>query len=114
MINSYRFGQIVINQIHYEKDVIVFPGHVQENWRREKGHLLKQKDIESAFEKVQPEVLIVGTGHLGAMKIDPELIRFIEKEGISLYAEKTGKAVKLYNRLILLHDKVLGAFHLTC
>lgn len=114
MIDGYRFGHIVINRIPYNKDVIVFPDSVQDHWWRRDGHRLVLEDIQEALNKLKPEILIVGLGQMGIMKIDPSLIQFLKKEGITLHAEKTGKAVKIYNRLILLNDKVLGAFHLTC
>jgi len=114
MINSYRFGKIIINQTAYDKDVIVFPDSVQENWQRKEGHFLILEDIKEALQKLKPKILVVGTGQLGVIKIDPKLFEFLEKENITLHAEKTGKAVKIYNRLILISDKILGAFHLTC
>ena len=114
MIDCYRFGQIIINHIPYKKDVIVFPDSVQENWYRREGHLLILEDIQEALNNLKPGILVVGTGQVGMMQVDPSFKKYLERKDIHLHAEKTGTAVKIYNRLILINDKVLGAFHLTC
>ena len=44
-IESYRFGQIVIDGESYSNDVIIFPDHVKQNWRRNSGHNLVTDDL---------------------------------------------------------------------
>ena len=44
-IDSYHFGQIMINGENYSSDVIIFPDRVQGEWRRKKGHELGLEDI---------------------------------------------------------------------
>jgi len=114
MIDSYSFGHIIIDKISYENDVIVFPDRVQGDWWRKEGHKLQLVDIQEALEEVQPRALVVGTGKFGIMKVSREVKEYLEAQNIKLYAEATEKATKMYNRLILTDDKVLGAFHLTC
>jgi hypothetical protein len=114
MIDSYRFGQIVIDKIPYDKDVIVFPDKVQSNWWRREGHKLHLDDIRQPIKAAQPKVLVVGTGKFGIMHISQEVKDFLETRGIKLYAEPTDKATKIYNRLLLTEPRLMGAFHLTC
>ena len=114
MIDAYSFGHMVIDKVPYEKDVIVFPDRVQGNWWRKEGHHLQMEDIREALEAAQPRSLVVGTGKFGIMKVHKEVKQYCEEKNIMLYAEPTEKAVKMYNRLILTDDRVLGAFHLTC
>ena len=114
MIHSYKFGHITICQKSYVNDVIVFQNHVQSNWWRKEGHKLQLEDIQSVLNKNKPTDLVVGTGKFGIMKISRDVKHYLDLHNIRLYAEKTDKAVKIYNRLILTGDKVLGAFHLTC
>ena len=40
MIESYRFGKIVINGKSYSSDVIIIGDHVKANWWRREGHRL--------------------------------------------------------------------------
>ena len=44
-IDSYHFGQIMINGEKYSSDVIIFPDRVQGEWWRKKGHELGLEDI---------------------------------------------------------------------
>lgn len=114
MIDAYHFGHIVIDKSSYDKDVIVFPDRVQANWWRKEGHNLQLEDINDALESTQPKSLVVGTGKYGIMQVSQEVEDYLRDHDIKLYAEPTDKATKIYNRLILTEDKVLGAFHLTC
>lgn len=114
MIDSYKFGQIIINGEIFNKDVIIFPDHVYSNWWRKEGHLLQLVDIQESLEVLRPQTVVVGTGKFGIMKIDEEVRTYLLENHIELYAEPTTKAVKIYNRIILLNNRVLGTFHLTC
>ena len=114
MIDSYSFGHIVINKASYENDVIIFPDRVQADWWRKEGHKLQLVDIHSALNEIRANTFVVGTGKFGILKVSVEVKEYLEAQNIKLYAEPTEKAVKMYNRLILTDDKILGAFHLTC
>ncbi len=59
---------IVVNGKKYYSDVIVYPDKVSSQWWREEGHLLVPEDLEKVIE-AKPEILIVGTGNLGMMKV---------------------------------------------
>lgn len=111
-INSYSFGRIVIEGKAYTSDLIIYPDRVDSSWWRKEGHILNICDIEEIVKK-EPEVLVVGCGNPGLMKVLKETRDFIESEGIRLISESTEEACKLYNRL---HPtkKVVAALHLTC
>lgn len=112
MIDSYSFGRIVIDGKTYTSDVILYPEKVYSNWWRRCGHLLQKEDLEDVI-KYKPEVLIVGTGANGLMKIHEETKRFVESMGIRLIALETSEACETYNELRY-KKKVVAAFHLTC
>ncbi len=44
-IDSYHFGQIVVNGKNYSSDVVIFPDRVRDNWWRKTGHQLCVEDI---------------------------------------------------------------------
>lgn len=112
MIDSYGFGRIVIDGRLYTSDVIIFPDRVEDRWWRKEGHQLGVEDIEKVLQE-RPDVLVVGTGYSGLMKVLPETKERLASEGIQLIAENTRKACKTYNRL---HEskRVAAALHLTC
>lgn len=112
MIDSYSFGEIVINGRRYTSDVIIFSNSVDDNWWRKNGHLLHKDDLKDIISE-EPEILIVGTGHDGLMKVLDETKQYIESQGIELIIEETEIACKIYNKLEG-KKKIIAAFHLTC
>jgi hypothetical protein len=113
VIESYTFGKIVIDGHCYERDVILTRDQVWDGWWREEGHRLSIVDLERAFE-MDPEVLIVGTGAFGLMRVPDETRREIEGRGIELHVLRTGKAFELYNRFESDGRKAVAALHLSC
>ena len=112
MIESYEFGRIVIKGKSYATDVIIYPDHVEDNWWREEGHSLSPVDLW-AIVQVEPEVLVVGTGRSGLMRVLPETEEYLRKQDIRLIAERTTVAVRIYNQLCQ-STRVVAALHLTC
>jgi len=112
MIDSYRFGAITVDSHEYSVDVIIYPDRIDSPWWRKKGHGLCLEDIEEVLD-FQPEVLVIGTGNIGCMKIKPEILDDIRSRGIEVIALLTGKAVEKYNE-ISKTKKTIGAFHVTC
>ncbi|MFC2045432.1 MTH938/NDUFAF3 family protein [Chloroflexota bacterium] len=112
IIDSYRFGLVVIGGRRYTSDIIIFPDRIQDNWRRMSGHRLCSEDIAGIVNE-RPEVVVVGTGVAGLMKILPEVQQAVDNQGIKLIAETTDKACRSYNRLCC-SVKVVAALHITC
>ena len=112
MIDEYNFGRIVIDGKIYTSDVIIFPDRVRDEWWREDGHSLSLKDIKEVLAR-KPDILIIGTGSAGLMRVPFPVVDEIRNRGIKLIIEKTGAAVQTYNRLYQ-DNTIVGAFHLTC
>lgn len=112
MIESYKFGRIVIRGKKYTTDVIIYPDRVEDNWWREEGHYLSPVDLWAVVQ-AKPEVLVVGTGYSGLMRISPETEKHLREHGIRLIAERTSEAVRVYNQLCR-STRVIAALHLTC
>ena len=112
MIESYDFGRIVIDGRRFRSDLVVFPDRVDGNWWRKEGHTLSVDDVKEIVE-AKPDVLIVGTGYSGMMKIHPQTEQYLRSSGIELIVAKTETACKTYNELFK-SRRVVAAFHLTC
>jgi len=112
-IDSYHFGEMVIEGKRYTADVIIFPERVQAHWWRAEGHELAPGDLDTVIE-AKPEVLVVGTGNPGYMRVLPETETYLHQQGIRLLAEPTAQAWQTYNRLASGTTKVVASFHLTC
>lgn len=112
MIDSYGFGEIVVDGQRYTSDVIIYPDRVDSSWWRKEGHRLSIEDLEDIV-KAKPETLIVGTGDAGAMNVPEETKDYLEARGIKLVAERSGEACQIYNEMF--HSgKIIAALHLTC
>jgi hypothetical protein len=111
-IDSYSFGRIVINTKTYTSDVIIYPGRVDASWWRKEGHLLQFADVAEALQ-AKPDVLVIGTGYAGVMRVPRETVDRIAAQGIEVKVERTSKAVELYNDLQGAKT-VIAALHITC
>ena len=111
-IESYHFGQIVIDGRTYDRDVIVLPDRVIGGWWRQEGHVLHPDDVQAVIEAA-PEVLVVGLGASSQMRVTRQTRQALAAAGIELIAESTENAVETYNAL---RDRqtVAAALHLTC
>ncbi|MEN3045130.1 MAG: Mth938-like domain-containing protein [Candidatus Hydrothermales bacterium] len=112
-IEKYEFGEIIIEGKKYTRDLIIFPDKIKENWWRKEGHSLCMEDLKEILE-YKPEILIIGTGYSGVMKVPEKIIKELEKEGIRVIIETTKEAVKIFNEYVEQNKKVVCALHLTC
>jgi len=114
MIESYKFGSMVIDGEAYCKDVIILPdGSVISPWWRQSGHKLAGEDIREILA-APPDALVIGTGNVGMMTPDPSLLVALEAKGMKVIALPTEAAVSEYNSLADKGEKVAACFHLTC
>jgi hypothetical protein len=111
-IDSFRFGHLVVDGRAYSKDVIILPDKVIANWWRKEGHALHPKDLKEVLA-ARPDLLVVGQGAQGRMRVTAEARQSLELAGVDLVAEPTERACETYNKLC--EKKVVAAaLHLTC
>jgi hypothetical protein len=112
-ITGYEFGRIEIDGLTYNADVIIAPDGIRSPWWRKEGHNLQLEDL-SAILAAKPEVLLVGTGYYGRMKVPAEIRSYLEKQGMELRVSDTREAVRAFNALQQDAARVVAALHLTC
>ena len=112
MIESYSFGKISINGKIYRSDVIIFPDRVNDSWWRKEGHNICMEDIQDVLD-YSTEILIIGQGSPGYMKVPENVRTLIKSRGIELFVLGTKDAVEIYNR-ISGSRRTVAALHLTC
>ena len=112
IIDSYQFGRIVVNGKKYTSDVIIFPYTVNGNWWRKTGHELCLEDITTIIAEF-PEVLVIGTGASGLMKVLLDVQEAAQARHIKLIVEATDKACNTYNQLCH-YQRVVAALHIAC
>ena len=112
-LSGYRHGRIEVDGVEERRDLIVTPNQVHHNWWRREGHPLHLDDLEAVLAD-PPDLLIVGTGSVGVMRLEPGLTEALAERGITLEALRTAKAAERFNELVDTGANVAGAFHLTC
>ncbi|MHC4572751.1 MAG: Mth938-like domain-containing protein [Planctomycetota bacterium] len=112
-IDSYQFGQVVIDNVSYASDCLILGGAVRPNWWRKQGHLLSAEDVQGVIAAA-PSVLIVGCGAYGMMKVAPTTRQALHQSDIQLEALDTAGAVHRFNELSREGVNVAAALHLTC
>ncbi|MFQ5581998.1 MAG: Mth938-like domain-containing protein [Mariprofundaceae bacterium] len=112
-IDEYEFGRIVIDGKEYIQDIIIFPDSIQASWWRREGHYLHTEDLAMIIDR-PPNVLIIGQGFSGCMRVPDELIETLKAKGMQVHVAHTRDAVALYNRLSGGDQSIAAALHLTC
>ena len=112
MIDSYEFGEIIVDGNVYTSDVIIYPDRVDDKWWRKEGHKLSVEDVRGILE-TGPDMLIVGTGYSGFLEVLSKTKHALEEKSIELIAVNTRKACQKYNEFSR-KKRVVAALHLTC
>jgi len=111
-VDSYEFGEIIIDGKSYTSDVVIYPDRVDDKWWRKEGHKLAAEDVKEIIG-AKPEVVIVGTGYSGFLEVLSRTKHVFETAGIQLVVANTRKACQKYNELSK-KKRVIAALHLTC
>ncbi len=95
------------------KDICILNGEVSE-WSARKGHSLKPHMV-SCVLNAGVDILVIGAGVYGKVKVGRKTQRAIKDAGIStLLIEKTPDACARYNRLVREGKRVALLAHGTC
>lgn len=113
MIDQYSFGTITIQNKTYTSDLKIINGHVPPDWWRKSGHSVGIDDIQDILN-AEPDVIVIGSGSSGLMKIGEQLRERCKFDGIEIIAEPTSKAIETFNQMVADGGNVAGGFHLTC
>src|SRR4030042_4866223 len=110
-IDSYEFAHMVIDGQAFRTDLLIWPGRIKSDWWRQEGHLLQLADVTEALAAT-PQVLVVGTGSPGNMRVDPVLASYLKGQGIDLLVSPTREAARVINDLAG-RRRLAAALHLT-
>ena len=116
-IEGTEFGSITIDGKTYEYDVIIrLSGEVEK--RRKKlskeqygtSHILSKAEAKSVFED-GCELLVIGAGQQGNVRLSPEAGAYFEKKGCQVMVQPTPEAIGSFNES---RAKKIGLMHVTC
>ena len=112
-IDNYEFGRITIDGKNFTKDVIIMPNEIKTNWWRKQSHRLILADIQEIIDD-KPDILLVGTGKFGLMKVSDKVIEYCKNNQIELIIDDTSTIVRRFNELSNSEKRIIAALHLTC
>ncbi|MCX7943147.1 MAG: MTH938/NDUFAF3 family protein [Deltaproteobacteria bacterium] len=111
-IDSHSFGNISMGGKIYTTDLIISPAKIINPWWRQEGHLLQMVDLREIIEE-SFDLLIIGIGYYGRMKVSEKILHDLQKRGIDIRIELTPKAIDLFNKVSDYRKTVL-CLHLSC
>ena len=117
-INSTSFGSIIINNKKYSQVLIIGEEIKERNAKKLNElfgttHQIGDWEIEDLISN-SPEIIIIGTGQRGVLKVSDEFKSKIKESGVELKTFITSVAIKEYNKFILQGKKVNALIHTTC
>jgi len=116
-IEATEFGAIRIDGKTYNHDVIIrLSGKVEKRRKRlskeEYGtsHILSKEEAKFVFEN-GAELLIVGAGQQGNVRLSPEASEYFDKKHCRVLVRPTPEAVRAFNQA---REKKIALMHVTC
>ena len=117
-IERTAFGSITIDGKTYENDVIIrLSGNVakrQKKLSKEQygtSHIFSKAEAKAVFED-GCELLIVGAGQDGNVRLSPEASAYFEKKHCRVVLQRTPEAISTYNKSP--QKKKVALMHVTC
>jgi hypothetical protein len=116
-IDSFNFGFIVVDDKQYAHDVVILPDGTVRERNPGKGrlgsHSISRTEIE-ALTKVQPDVILVGTGVSGMARLARDAEFYLTEPDLNLMLLPSPQLVRKYNQYIEDGEKVAALIHVTC
>jgi hypothetical protein len=115
-VDAYEFGQITIDGVAYDRDVVVDRGRIR---NRKKGPSKPRKDEFghtplTAAEEIpwKAQRLWIGTGAHGRLPVTDDLREEARRRGVELFMKPTPELVPLINRSLPPDTNLI--LHVTC
>lgn len=116
-IDKTKFGSITIKGKKYEYDLVIrLDGKVEKRKKKLSkkifgtSHTISLAEAEYVFEE-GAELLIIGAGQDGMVKLSDEAADFFEKQRCAVELLPTPKAIQRWNEA---KGSTIGLFHVTC
>lgn len=117
-VDHTEFGCITIDGQHFDHDVIIrLDGTIEKRNKKlskkifGNSHRLSKDEAEYIFQD-GAELVIIGTGQYGELRLSDEAKAFFEECRCRVEAMNTKKAVVFYNHVS--DENTIAMFHVTC
>lgn len=114
-IHRAGFGWINVGGHTFEHDRVIHQSGVSGVWWRNKRHTLDADDALAIVQVHRPQLLIVGAGWMGMLRVDvPALTAILASVGVEFRAMRTPDAVLAYQLAFQQGRQTVAALHSTC
>jgi hypothetical protein len=108
VINSSEYESIIINSKEFKNHVVIYSsGEIIEANIRHELH----RDFVEKYLKEDIELLIIGTGTSGCVKVFEGVKHLAEEKGIELIIDETPEACYQFNKS---SKRAVALIHITC
>ena len=113
VINSTRFGSVTIDGKIYDREdnYIVFWDGEMIGLHTAERHLFGKPELEMILKK-KPEMVVVGTGVSGLLRVSEEVKTLCREKGIEFIEMVSREAIIKFNKN--LGKRVVAFIHVTC
>ena len=110
-IQFVKFGEVMVDGRVYYSDMIVW-------WDGEKEfvpktHILDMQAFSGLLRK-KPDMIVVGTGQQGCVKIPGDVRERASEKGIKIFEDTSAKAADIFNGMVATGKRVVAFIHTTC
>ncbi|MGQ9573823.1 MAG: ROK family protein [Thermoguttaceae bacterium] len=116
-IASFRFGEITVGQKTYTRDLYILADGTLKKRKKalarqeyHTAHMVGPKELERVC-RAGPEVLFVGTGERGGLRLSDEALRYLSQRSIECRAMPTPELIEAYNKCA---KRKAALIHVTC
>ena len=116
-IDRSEFGSITVDGKIYDHDVMIgLSGRVKKRKKKLSkqqygtSHVVSKAEAKAVFEK-GCDVIIIGSGQEGNVRLSPEAEDYFAKKGCEVVLQPTQKAIKSFNRSA---KRKIALMHVTC
>ena len=110
-VDSFRFGDIVINGSHHQDCKILSDGSVH-RWDYYEHHTVTMQDVGDMMDGIG--FFVIGTGESSLVRVDQEVVDALNEKGVKFFIRPTGEAIKKINELAEQKKKFAAILHSTC
>ncbi|TYB32179.1 MAG: hypothetical protein FXF47_00125 [Candidatus Mcinerneyibacterium aminivorans] len=122
-IEKFDWGKFVVDGVEHSKNYglrkgqgkdLKIVGRNVESWKERRGHIVT-KDMVNSVLKEKIDVLVIGTGFDGTLKVPKSVKNYLVENGVSeVIIKKTPDACNCYNKLYRQQRNVGLLVHGTC
>jgi hypothetical protein len=116
-IDRSEFGSITVDGKTYDHDVMIgLSGRVSKRKKKLSkqqygtSHVVSKAEAKAVFEKGS-DVIIIGSGHEGNVRLSPEAEDYFAKKRCEVLLQPTQKAIRSFNRSA---KRKIALMHVTC